>query len=42
VKVVRDGKERKELVRRAGSNAEESGARVYAWAVMGNYAHMLL
>jgi putative transposase len=40
--IVKDGKDRKKFVERMGGLAEDTGTRIYAWALMKNHAHVLL
>jgi len=41
-KIVRDGKDREEFVRRLGETAQQTGTAVYAWALLDNHAHLLV
>jgi REP element-mobilizing transposase RayT len=41
-RIVDDDQDRSDLVRRMGELAAESGAPIYAWALMSNHAHILL
>jgi REP element-mobilizing transposase RayT len=41
-RIVDDGHDRKEFVRRLGVLAEDTRTPVYAWALLSNHAHMLL
>jgi len=41
-KIVRDGKDREEFVRRLGETAEQTGTTIYAWALLDNHAHLLV
>ncbi|MBN2125567.1 MAG: transposase [Deltaproteobacteria bacterium] len=40
--IVRDVKDRREFVRRMGTLAEDTGTKIFAWALMSNHAHILL
>lgn len=40
--IVRGEKDRAELISRMGGLADETGTKIYAWAVMANHAHILL
>jgi REP element-mobilizing transposase RayT len=41
-RIVDDEEDRKDFVRRLGRLAEETQTVVYAWALMGNHAHLLV
>ena len=41
-KIVDDDEDRKLFVDRMGYLSEETGTQIYAWALMGNHAHILL
>ena len=40
--IVGGVKDRKEFVERMGTLANETGTKIYAWALMANHAHILL
>ena len=41
-RIVDDEADRKDFVRRLGMLAEETQTAIYAWALMSNYAHLLV
>lgn len=41
-RIVDDDVDRHDFVRRLGELAEKTGTPIYAWALMGNHAHLLL
>ena len=41
-RIVDDGKDRENFVKRMGEIALESATTIYAWALMTNHAHLLL
>jgi putative transposase len=41
-RIVDDGKDRENFVKRMGEIALKSATTIYAWALMTNHAHMLL
>ena len=41
-RIVDDGKDRENFVKRVGNIASETSTTIYAWALMSNHAHILL